>query len=113
MSCPSGINAVLPTGNKSMSVAGQWKNPYVNVGKITSSHDKNFLFPVGTTKVTFTAKTHDGQTDSCDIRVTISGIYSHILLCFNCFFFVLQLDRCRSSDLSSRKEHRLSSQYIE
>ena len=70
--CPSGIHAILPTGSKSMSVADQWQEPYVNVGKITSSPDKNHIFPVGTTEVTFTA-TNGGETDSCIVRVTISG----------------------------------------
>lgn len=55
-----------------MSVAEQWQEPYVTVGKVTGSHDKNYEFPVGITEVTFTA-TNDGETDSCSMRVTISG----------------------------------------
>ena len=70
ISCPAGIVAELPPGSKSMIVT--WKDPIVNVGKIKSSHDINFLFPVGITTVTFTA-TNDGKSDSCSIRVTILG----------------------------------------
>ena len=68
ISCPAGIVAELPPGSKSMIVT--WKDPVANVGKIKSSHDINFLFPVGITTVTFTA-TNDGKSDSCSIRVTI------------------------------------------
>jgi hypothetical protein len=73
ISCPAGIVAELPIGSNSMIVAAQWKDPSVNVGKISSSHDINFEFPVGITTVTFTATTDDGKSDSCSIRVTILG----------------------------------------
>ena len=73
ITCPPGITAELPEGSKSMIVAEQWKDPYVNVGKITSSHDINYAFPAGITTVIFTTTTDDGQSDSCSIRVTILG----------------------------------------
>ena len=75
ISCPDLIQKNLLPGKSTADVSGVWKEPTSNVQQITISPPQissSYQFPVGSTKVTWTASNEMGS-DSCSIYVTIYG----------------------------------------
>ena len=75
ITCPSNIIQDLAPGKSTADVSGVWKEPTSSEAQITVQPPEitsAYQFPLGTTKVEWTA-TNSAGSESCAIYVVISG----------------------------------------
>lgn len=72
-SCPADINIALNSG---CTAPVDWDEPYATdecgVDSFTSSHEPEDDFPVGTTRVTYTARDNAGNESTCSFNVIVT-----------------------------------------